>query len=148
MEKVDQKMSTPIGSASVSPVIKLTTFLRFIAEGGYQKGVGNDYFAGLGQSTVSKAISEMLHFFEAEICAPNINFPRTVEEKNSIKYGYYDKTGFPGVIGCVDGTHVRIISPPNEEKHIFLNRKGFYSLNVMLVSISFFKFFRYLFIQI
>ncbi len=39
--------------------------------------------------------------------------------------------GFPGVVGAIDGTHVRIISPTvNEEAYV--NRKGFHSINVKL----------------
>ncbi|XP_058840830.1 putative nuclease HARBI1 [Topomyia yanbarensis] len=55
-----------------------------------------------------------------------------LREINAIKLGFYAKTGFPGVIGCVDGTHVSII-PPARDKHLYYNRKGFHSLNVMLV---------------
>ena len=31
------------------------------------------------------------------------------------KRGFYDKGGFPGVIGCVDGTHVKIQGPTENE---------------------------------
>lgn len=55
-------------------------------------------------------------------------------EKNESKVAVFEQTGFPGVIGFVDGTHIRIISPRQEQKHLYLNRKGFYSLNVMIVS--------------
>ncbi|XP_067642467.1 putative nuclease HARBI1 [Eurosta solidaginis] len=43
-----------------------------------------------------------------------------------------EKHGIPSVIGCIDGTHVRIIAPA-ENKHLYYNRKGYYSLNVMLM---------------
>ncbi|XP_055628063.1 putative nuclease HARBI1 [Toxorhynchites rutilus septentrionalis] len=33
---------------------------------------------------------------------------------------------------CVDGTHIKII-PPNQNRNLFYNRKGFYSLNVLIV---------------
>ncbi|CAC5356694.1 HARBI1 [Mytilus coruscus] len=39
------------------------------------------------------------------------------------------KAGFPNVIGCVDGTHVRIQAPEDDEPS-FVNRKGFHSVNV------------------
>ena len=39
--------------------------------------------------------------------------------------------GFPNVLGCVDGTFVRIIAPSENEPD-FLNRKGFNSLNVQV----------------
>ncbi|XP_058449128.1 putative nuclease HARBI1 [Malaya genurostris] len=88
----------------------LAASLRFFAEGNYQKGVGNDRYIGLAQSTMSK-------------------FPSSDGEINKIKIGFFEKTGFPGVIGCINGTHVKIV-PPVCDKHLFYNRKGFYSFNV------------------
>lgn len=54
-------------------------------------------------------------------------------------YRFYARYQFPGIIGCVDCTHVAIIGPPvNDElypEHIYINRKGYHSINVQLVSI-------------
>jgi hypothetical protein len=40
---------------------------------------------------------------------------------------FYNMAGSPGVVGCLDCTHVRIKNPL-----IYCNRKGFYSLNVQV----------------
>lgn len=51
-----------------------------------------------------------------------------------------EKFNFPGVIGAIDCTHIPIIAPPTFD-HIrlaYYNRKGYYSLNVQIVSINFF----------
>lgn len=45
--------------------------------------------------------------------------------------GWYEKHGFPQIIGCVDGTHVPI-KCPNRNDNIFYCRKDFHSLNVMV----------------
>lgn len=121
-------------STSVPPMIMLAASLRFFAEGNYQKGVGNDRFIGLAQPTMSKVLQIVLDIIETEVCPAVIQFPTEEGEKNAIKLGFYAKTGFPGVIGCVDGTHISII-PPAHAKHLYYNRKGFYSLNVMLVKL-------------
>eukprot|EP00105_Crassostrea_gigas_P019294 XP_011437737.1 PREDICTED: putative nuclease HARBI1 [Crassostrea gigas] len=39
---------------------------------------------------------------------------------------------FPGVIGAIDGTHVRILTPSEHEPE-YVNRKNFHSINVQLV---------------
>lgn len=39
---------------------------------------------------------------------------------------------FPNVIGCIDGTHVRIVAPSTDE-NAYVNRKGFHSINVQAV---------------
>lgn len=40
---------------------------------------------------------------------------------------------FPKVIGAIDGTHIRILSPGGEEAENFRNRKGYFSLNVQVI---------------
>lgn len=39
----------------------------------------------------------------------------------------------PGVIGCIDCTHISIVKPSNNE-HLYFNRKGYHSLNIQMVS--------------
>lgn len=54
-----------------------------------------------------------------------------------IIFRFYEKTGVPGVIGCIDCTHIAIF-PPNSNglypEHIYVNRKGYHSINTQLVS--------------
>jgi hypothetical protein len=50
-----------------------------------------------------------------------------------IKEAFYNMAGFPGVVGCLDCTHVRIKNPHGDQPLIYCNRKGFYSLNVQVV---------------
>ena len=40
--------------------------------------------------------------------------------------------GIPGVIGAIDGTHIKIIAPSQDED-IFVNRKKPYSINTQIV---------------
>lgn len=54
-------------------------------------------------------------------------------EKQEAKRYFYDKSRIPGVTMCVDGTHIKIFKP-SVDTHLFYNRKGFYSLNAMIVS--------------
>lgn len=133
LDILDTKLGPTVGSSSVLPIIKLAASLRFFAEGGYQKGAGNDLFVGVAQPTMSKMLSEVIDVFEESVCRTSITFPASQQEKSSIKMGFYEKTGFPGVIGCVDGTHVKIIKPKSDVQHLYYNRKGWHSLNVMMV---------------
>lgn len=117
---------------AVAPIVKLSACLRFFAEGGYQTGVGKDHDVGLAQSSFSKVLTEVLDVFGTYLCPRWVQFPTTQEEKAKIALSFYGKHKIPGVVGCVDGTHVRIIAP-SENKHLYYNRKGYFSLNVMLV---------------
>ncbi|XP_048039240.1 putative nuclease HARBI1 [Megalobrama amblycephala] len=40
--------------------------------------------------------------------------------------------GLPGVVGVIDGTHVRIIAP-SEDEHAYVNRKKIHSINTQIV---------------
>lgn len=61
-----------------------------------------------------------------------IRFPRTAYEINQHKVNFMNRYNFPGVIGAVDGTHIAILKPKDEE-HNFINRKGFHSINAQIV---------------
>jgi hypothetical protein len=50
------------------------------------------------------------------------------------KRKFYDRFGVPVVIGCVDGTHVKLLRPSQHEAD-YVNRKGYHSLNVQLIVI-------------
>lgn len=107
--------------------------MRILAEGSYQKGAGNDYNVSLGQSAVSNAFNECINALYEEICPDCIYFPTNESEKYEIKEYFFNKTGFPGVIGCIDGTHIKILAPKLEERFKYFNRKGYYSLNATVV---------------
>lgn len=56
-------------------------------------------------------------------------------------YRFYEDFNFPGVVGCVDCTHIAIFPPKIDDEenpeHIYVNRKGYHSINVQLVSSKF-----------
>lgn len=133
---LENNLRTGVRSTYISPEIKLATFLRFLAEGGYQNGTGNDYNVGLAQPTVSVVLCEVLNIFERVLCPEWISFNMSVDEKREARAYFYNKSRIPGIVMCVDGTHVKLIKP-SKDVHHFYSRKGFYSLNVMVVSISF-----------
>jgi nuclease HARBI1 len=50
----------------------------------------------------------------------------------AVKHQFYEIAHFPGVIALTDGTHIPIIKPVEGEAEVYINWKGFYSLNVQL----------------
>ena len=46
--------------------------------------------------------------------------------------------GFPNVFGCIDGTHVRILRPTDNEFQ-YVNRKNFHSINVQVSTVSWYN---------
>lgn len=64
-----------------------------------------------------------------------IQFPK-ISEIPTIKKTFFQIAHFPNVIGAIDCTHVRIKCPAKKVGHEmaghYINRKGFYSLNVQV----------------
>ena len=63
-----------------------------------------------------------------------IKFP-TQAEADQNKRKFYEKSGFPNIIGCIDGTQIRIQSPCQNESD-FVNRKNYHSINVQVSTVS------------
>ena len=56
-------------------------------------------------------------------------FPSTRAERDDIKEGLFRFGGFPYAIGFIDGTHVRITAP-HENEPDFMNWKEFHSIKM------------------
>lgn len=157
LEEIEPRLRVPHRNTHIPAINKLATFLSFTATGGYQFSVGNEEASCMSKSKVSVIICECLDIFEEYFCKKWIRLDKTPSEESEVKESFYRGGGIPGVVGCVDGTHVRIKSPGEELKHLYYNRKGFYSINVMAVSTlqktfkislsaSYMNFFRYVII--
>lgn len=55
-----------------------------------------------------------------------IKWPDRQEAINTIET-IENQHGFPGVIGAVDGTHIKITAPKHNNES-YVNRKGFHSI--------------------
>lgn len=58
--------------------------------------------------------------------------PTSLEEEAMTIREFRDIRNFPGVIGAIDGTHIRIKKTGGELAQYYINRKGYYSLNVQV----------------
>lgn len=120
-----QKHSKRSKSLTMENRILLT--LRILASGSFLEVIG-DHF-GVSKSTVSRVFDETVK----AICEL---YPEYVSSDLLMKRDgrkWFEDNGLPRVCGCVDGTHVKILSPKDFEEE-FVNRKGYHSLNVQLVT--------------
>ncbi|XP_055916167.1 putative nuclease HARBI1 [Eupeodes corollae] len=115
---------------SVPPVLQLCATLNLLASGSYQTNVGTNVLLSMAQTTVSKFFRRTLSLLENKFCPQWIKFDCS-KFRDSKEY-YYRKFKLPGIVGCVDGTHIPILRP-KENEHIYFNRKGFHSLNAMVI---------------
>ena len=104
--------------------------LRFFASGSFQIVVGDTILTH--KSTTSRTI----HRVSQALCARGqrwVHFPRQ-REANRQKRLFYAMASFPNVIGCVDGTHVKVQAPVVNE-HEYVNRSGKHSINVHSINV-------------
>ncbi|KAF2892073.1 hypothetical protein ILUMI_14100 [Ignelater luminosus] len=52
------------------------------------------------------------------------------QKKNEIEQ-HFRQTGFPGVVGAIDESHIKIDKPSNDPES-YINRKGYYSIQIRL----------------
>lgn len=121
---------------SIPEKLKLIVALHFFSQGCYQKSVGQDFLIALSQASVSRCVDDVIEALQH--WEHLVKFPTTEEELMIEKQRFLNlPNGFPGIIGCIDCTHVGIVAPPTNDPHfpgiLFYNRKGFYSFNVQII---------------
>ena len=110
----------------VPPLLQVAIAMRFYATGNFQIIDGD--LIGVSQPTVCRII----HRLSRKIAKNKkhfIKFPLG-EETQLIKQTFRFSNGIPGVVGCIDCSHIPIISPGGEDAELYRNRKGYFSLNV------------------
>ena len=107
-------------SYAIPAATQLAVSLQFLATGSFQTVVASSH--GISQPSVSRCIrtvTDALCFYAKEF----IVFPSESEQLLN-QQRFTERHFFPKVLGCIDGTHVPILAPPNN-KDIFVNRKTF-----------------------
>ncbi|CAH2101387.1 unnamed protein product [Euphydryas editha] len=58
--------------------------------------------------------------------------PCTFAEEERMMREFHRIRGFPTIIGCTDCTHIKIRKCGGDAAQYYINKKGFYSLNVQV----------------
>jgi len=76
-------------------------------------------------TNLNKILSAICNMFS------NISYMFCRLELARLAHGFREIAGFPLVIGAIDGTHIPLLAP-SEEENAYVNRKGTHSVNVMV----------------
>ena len=82
----------------------------------------------LGKATVSQVIHRVTSAISEKLGLKNIVLPKTKEEVEEHVRNFYNRYGFLQCIGAVDGTHIKIKRPVDNQTD-YVNRKGDFTLN-------------------
>lgn len=81
----------------------------------------------------SQTISRIVHRVCNAMITLKAEIIRWPADTSKLAAKFYDMGGFPSVCGCLDGTHIKV-HPPLEDEQSFVNRHHTYSLNVLAVA--------------
>ena len=118
--------------------LQLCLALRYFATGSNYTDVAASQ--GMTKGLVSTCVAEVSDFVNS-IKDVHIQFPIRREQQARRSRAYYEKHGHTGGtqgLGGVDGTHIAIISP-KENEPAFVNRKQYHSINTMVSAFLVFK---------
>ena len=118
-------------SKAISVEMKVATTLRYLATGKMQLCSGDDL--GLSQQAISQVIGQTLDALVTPVFVRRfLKFPTRQADIRRKQAEFMEIGGFPGVVGAIDGTHIRIVAPREYEAE-YVNRKNFHSINAQFV---------------
>ena len=115
-------------NGALSPAQQTLIALRFYANGAFQNTAGD--MINVHKSTACRAIRRVSLALQSRLNR-YVHLP-SAQEAVAIKQRFMRLSGLPGIIGCIDGTHIRI-QGPTEHENDYENRKGYHSINVQVV---------------
>ncbi|WAR22149.1 HARB1-like protein [Mya arenaria] len=116
---------------AISARHKLLISLRYLASGPIQ--LNDCDIHGVSQPTVSRVLGEMLNVLsDPRLVRQFISFPTDAADLRRNATIFEGIANFPKVMGLIDGTHIRIRAP-SEDEYMYVSRKQFHSINVQMV---------------
>lgn len=88
----------------------------------------------LTKSSAHRVLQSSLNFI-ISLKDDFIRWPHTLQEKQEISEGFRDLQGIDGVIGAIDGTHIRIVRPGVNQRDYY-NRKKYHSILMQAICTS------------
>ncbi len=113
----------------VSSEIKLLLTLRFYAANTFQIIDGDSF--GVHQTSACRIVHRVSDVI-ARSAHRYVKSP-SQQEFQDIAHEFYRKSGFPGIVGVLDGTHIRIQAPPGPYSELYRNRKDYFSINAQIM---------------
>lgn len=111
------------------PMLQLLVALRFYGAATFQRVAGD--LVNVSQSTVCRTVAAVSTSIARDVFPRLVQFPKR-EDMPAVMHSFYKVAKFPGVTGCIDGTHIRIKSPGGDAAEVYRNRKGVFSINVQV----------------
>ncbi|VEN63160.1 unnamed protein product [Callosobruchus maculatus] len=113
------------GFEAVSPEKHILAYLWFVGHNSSFRDISDRF--DLSLSGAQSVVTRITNFI-ISIGSQFIHVP-TYEEKESTKMDYLREKQVPGVLGSIDGSHIRI-DKPNVDSDTYVNRKRYFSIHL------------------
>ncbi|XP_037784295.1 putative nuclease HARBI1 [Penaeus monodon] len=122
---------------SVPPHLQVLITLSYVATGSHQLSIAD--CCEVSQAFVSICVSRVARVI-AHLSSEYIHFPPYMR-RIYVMQEFMHIAGIPGVLGCIDCTHIAIQRPSSPRAEVFCCREGYFSINVQAVCGPQLKFF-------
>ena len=125
---IENKLNSTDRSHAAHPHVQVCVALQFFASGTFQIICGDGVH--VSQPSTCRYIRAVALGLQS-VYSTFISMPSSAE-KATIKSQFYEFAHLPGVLGLVDGTHIRI-QKPSEDEADYVNRHFYHSINVQAI---------------
>ena len=114
-------------SQALSTKLQLCIALHWLGNGGQYHVIADAH--GVSKASVCRSLKNVVRAVNQVKFNQVVNWPENVL---NVSASFFAKAQFPQVIGCVDGTLIKI-DAPNENEPAYVDRNGNHSINCMIV---------------
>lgn len=118
-----------IAGVPIPPHLQVLIAVNSMAHGSHQTVIGDCY--NVSQTSVSRCVSRVSRAI-ARRRETYVKFPDADAVRQTVD-DFYAIDSMPGVIGCIDCTHIPILRPTCNNSELYRCRKGYFSLNVQAI---------------
>uniref|UniRef100_A0A914UQC5 Putative nuclease HARBI1 n=1 Tax=Plectus sambesii TaxID=2011161 RepID=A0A914UQC5_9BILA len=118
-------------SQALAPSLQVLIALRFYAGGAFQITTGDTL--KVSKSSASRAIQRVSLAISARL-NEFVYYPTEPADITRVRVQFQAIAGFPGVLGVIDGTQVKVKGPRRRE-YEYVGRKGGHTMNVQAVAL-------------
>lgn len=115
-------------------ILQVLTTLSIYGGGSFQRTIRDNIWMHVSQASASRFVRKVTDAINI-IAKKYVAFPTRSSDVFDVCNDFYEKFGFPNVIGAIDGTHIDIYRPNRRDFFVYVNRHGRFSINVQMVNI-------------
>ena len=118
-------------SHAIDATTQVFVALRFYATGCFYTSSSAHH--GVSEASVCRIVNRVTDVL-MDIKDDHIKWPTADRDRDQIQWDFFLESGFPGAIGAIDCTHVRLDGARlGDNEHVYVNRKGEKTINVQLI---------------